>query len=750
MYTQILIGGNLYHKYQCVCYISAAGVHGARKVDVKKRYAEGLERYASWRAKRGTSDPAPSVEELLGLETGEHLKESTSITTATGTMKEKLVETYEGLPVVGQSVVVETDNGEPTGEIAGHLIEGIHEDIPDVDPSLNEEEALLIAAESWGDELDNILDNTFESVLEIYVEDAENSPDTISILAYQLSYMTLEDGSASRPTFLIDANTGEIIRSWDGLTSRQSRLVEGTGPYKFNAVGGNPKTGKLHYGQDLPALNIWMEDGVCYLHNEKVTVVDASTSQNYDIGFDFPCEQGFNDSINGAYSPLADGVFFGGLGYDVFYEWLGVPPLEFKVVMVVHYGDMVENAFWDGRVTSFGDGRSMFYPLVVLDVVAHEMAHGFTEQNSGLIYRGQSGGMNEAFSDIAGGAAEAYMKESDWMIGDDAFKAENEALRYFIDPTQDGRSIGHMDEYCQPTGVHFNSGLYNRVFYLLTSTPGWNARMSFQVMATANQLYWTPDSSFNDGACGTMRAARDLGFNDQDVLAAFNAVGINPCGPRFEGMHAINEFNGVHNETLFFYFDLDEDDTDLLTFETFGSWRYSGDYRMVVETPSGNIISTNSNLENLNVLDPEIGRYTVTFECDDYFEGIGLRATRASILLEDNFVWVNGSAEGSFSLPQELIDAGQTVGIRIEWADDGNSAEPPYIAMSYEEEVNVDEWLVQVWSRTRHTGKKVVGDAHICVPRSGVYNYALVTWPPEAPAEEVVMKLEVLVMPVPV
>ena len=72
---------------------------------------------------------------------------------------------------------------------------------------------------------------------------------------------------------------------------------------------------------------------------------------------------------------------------------------------------------------TFGDGATRFYPLVSLDVSSHEVSHGFTEQNSGLIYRGQSGGINEAFSDMAGEAAEAYFKEeNDFLIGYSIFK----------------------------------------------------------------------------------------------------------------------------------------------------------------------------------------------------------------------------------------------------------------------------------------------------------------------------------------
>ncbi|MEP0178001.1 MAG: M4 family metallopeptidase [Paraglaciecola sp.] len=67
---------------------------------------------------------------------------------------------------------------------------------------------------------------------------------------------------------------------------------------------------------------------------------------------------------------------------------------------------------------TFGDGANTFYPLVSLDVSSHEVSHGYTEQNSNLVYSGKSGGLNEAFSDMAGEAAEYYMLgENDWLVG---------------------------------------------------------------------------------------------------------------------------------------------------------------------------------------------------------------------------------------------------------------------------------------------------------------------------------------------
>src|SRR3546814_7592087 len=80
-----------------------------------------------------------------------------------------------------------------------------------------------------------------------------------------------------------------------------------------------------------------------------------------------------------------------------------------------------ENAFWEPATQTmyFGDGASTFCPLVSLDVLAHEVSHGFTEQNSNLEYAYQPGGINEAFSDMAGEAAEFFFKgENDFLIGE--------------------------------------------------------------------------------------------------------------------------------------------------------------------------------------------------------------------------------------------------------------------------------------------------------------------------------------------
>jgi vibriolysin len=118
----------------------------------------------------------------------------------------------------------------------------------------------------------------------------------------------------------------------------------------------------------------------------------------------------------------------------MFNDWVGVAPLRFTLVMRVHYRTGYENAFWNGTSMTFGDGASKYYPFVDVNLSAHEVSHGFTQQNSGLFYRSESGGINEAFADITGEAAEFYWKGTvDWIVGA-AITKNSAGLRFFRKP----------------------------------------------------------------------------------------------------------------------------------------------------------------------------------------------------------------------------------------------------------------------------------------------------------------------------
>jgi len=426
---------------------------------------------------------------------------------------------YRGVPVYGRSIAVLQDASGNALRATGELLQLGNQLAPlSVTPKLAAADALaalkshahtlLLAGASIGNE---------QAELFVYPQD-NGSPRLI----YRTSYFVGGD-HPSRPTALVDANTGEVIRSWDGLTH-----ADATGP------GGNQKTGKYIYGTDYPYLDVTQSGSTCKLQNANVVTYNLNHGTSGGSIVSFTCPNSDTDAINGAYSPVNDAHHFGGVVHDMYVAYTGAAPLNMQLRMNVHYRSNYENAFWDGTAMYFGDGASTFYPLVSLDVTSHEISHGYTEQNSGLEYDGQSGGMNESYSDIAGEAAEFYDRgAADFLVGADIVKASagiGEALRYMCNPPQDGGSIDNAADYTSSLDVHYSSGVYNKAFCLLAKTSGWDVKKAFQVFALANKTYWTATSNFNSGACGVESAADDLGYNKNDVITAFNGVGVTCPG----------------------------------------------------------------------------------------------------------------------------------------------------------------------------------------------------------------------------
>ncbi|WP_208088567.1 M4 family metallopeptidase [Bradyrhizobium barranii] len=353
-------------------------------------------------------------------------------------------------------------------------------------------------------------------------------------LVYRTSFFTtVRDGTAgprpTRPVLFIDAITGETVSSYENLQHAQ----KGTGP------GGNAKTGQYTYGSEtVPPFEVSEQGSICqmdspYVFTEHMNFSDKGTNKP----FAFRCYNNAGDHINGAFSPLNDAQFFGQVVVDMYKDWYGVSPLKQKLHMRVHYSSNQDNAFWNGSSTTFGDGHTMFYPLVGLDVVAHEVSHGFTEQNSKLEYQNQPGGMNESFSDMAGEAAESYYFQkygdtfgrsgSDLTVGADVTQKAGASLRYMCDPPQDGASIDHVSKYYDGLDVHYSSGIYNKVFCILSKRSGWDIRKAFHTFVIANQDYWTLNATFQNGAEGVLRAADRLKYQTKDVVIAFDQVGIS-------------------------------------------------------------------------------------------------------------------------------------------------------------------------------------------------------------------------------
>src|SRR3990167_2399396 len=176
----------------------------------------------------------------------------------------------------------------------------------------------------------------------------------------------------------------------------------------------------------------------------------------------------------------------------------------------------------------FGDGVKLFYPLTSLGVGAHELSHGFTSQHANLTYEKQSGGLNESYSDMAAQAAEYYSTgKNSWQIGPEIVIGEG-ALRYMDDPTKDGHSIDNVRQYNDSLNVHYTSGVFNKLFYLIATSSGWNTRKAFDVMVKANMDYWTSKTTFKMAACDVVSATKDYGYPVLAVNQAIKQIGINP------------------------------------------------------------------------------------------------------------------------------------------------------------------------------------------------------------------------------
>lgn len=555
-----------------------------------------------------------SPKDLIGLSVRNELVVLKEFISNNGEVTRRYQQTYQGLPVIGDTLSLTFKNG-MLKKAHGAAVYDIEGDINDVSAKLSVKQAMLqsqnlgIAAKTIG-----LKKHNEKSRLAIWVDQQSKAH-----LVYEVSYVTYGK-SPSRPYQIIDANTGEVLLSYDNL-----QHADATGP------GGNLKTGKYIYGTDFSNLDVSQSGNTCVMDNANVRTINLNGGTSGSAAHSFTCPENTVKEINGAYSPLNDAHYFGNVIFNMYNDWVGSPPLSFQLKMRVHYSSNYENAFWDGSAMTFGDGQSTFYPLVSLDVSAHEVSHGFTEQNSGLIYSGKSGGLNEAFSDMAGEAAEYYMKgTNDWLVGQDIFKG-NGALRYMNNPAQDGRSIDNQSSYTSGMDVHYSSGVFNKAFYNLATTSGWDTKKAFVVMARANQLYWSASTNWDLAGNGVMDAACDLNYNPSDVQAALAAVGVSsnlsagsdcsstpvPTDEVLTNKVARMGISGSAKAQMFFTLDVPAGATDL-EFNTAGG---SGDadlYVMFGSKPTLNTYdcksTTSSSTENCSISNVQAGTYYVMVE----------------------------------------------------------------------------------------------------------------------------------------
>lgn len=253
-------------------------------------------------------------------------------------------------------------------------------------------------------------------------------------------------------------------------------------------------------------------------------------------------------SVNRAYAGL-------GATFDLLLSVYGRRSIDgngLPLIGSVHYDEKYNNAFFDGEQMVFGDGDGEIFLdfTVAIDVIAHELAHGLTQYTANLNYYGQSGALNESVSDVFGSLVKQYSLgqtagQADWLIGAGllAPRVQGVALRSMKAPgtAYDDDVLGKdpqpasMDDYIHTGedngGVHLNSGIPNRAFYLLATALGGSSweragQLWFDVL-TGGEL--AVDADFASFARLTVAAARSR-FGEGDeveaVLKAWSEVGV--------------------------------------------------------------------------------------------------------------------------------------------------------------------------------------------------------------------------------
>ena len=253
--------------------------------------------------------------------------------------------------------------------------------------------------------------------------------------------------------------------------------------------------------------------------------------------------------------------------YDYFFTTFGRNSYDGLGTLLrsyVHYSNAYENAGWTGSEMIYGDGATTFRPLTAYDVTAHELGHGVCSSSAALIYNRESGALNEGFSDIWGAAAEykyAPTKQT-WLIGEEIVKIAPMYLRSMSNPksglspqpdTYKGTNWrpATVEEGCitpssntnDNCGVHYNSGVLNHWFYILSvgktgtndignsySVTGITIQKAEKIAYRLETNYLTPSSNYKNARDFGVQTAKDLyGANSPEAIAtqdAFYAVGV--------------------------------------------------------------------------------------------------------------------------------------------------------------------------------------------------------------------------------
>jgi Zn-dependent metalloprotease len=479
--------------------------------------------------KRAGRDGMPGELELVRIKTDELNKVHT-----------KFRQTINGIPVWGGEAIVHLNENGSVGAITDDFKDGISVGTEAV---LSAEAAVAIARQSFG---------TFETrapETDLWIYRGSDRDH----LAYRVQFQRIDQSDETgMPVYFIDAQTGELVFHYDNFQT---------------AMGGSQYSGNVNFDTVLYRRMNYLED--------LTRMIGTFDYQNGGAG-GYPNVR-FTDSDNNWFSggnqtAAIDAQWgalqvydyyhtnFGRLGIDGHNGPGGTASITSKrktlVTSGVHYSVNYVNAGWTGLSMIYGDGDGVqATALTTLDIIGHEFTHGVTQYESGLIYSGESGALNEAVSDIFGSMIEARAKglSSDtWKIGEGCWTPAipGDAIRYMNDPhlavdhgiTADDDPDHYTERYIGPNdngGVHTNSGIVNKQFYLLAmggthhlggSMTGIGTTAASAIWYHASTDYMTSSTDFAGARAATINASNALygvGSSQSSAVAqAWSLVGV--------------------------------------------------------------------------------------------------------------------------------------------------------------------------------------------------------------------------------
>ncbi|WP_030855746.1 M4 family metallopeptidase, partial [Streptomyces griseus] len=404
--------------------------------------------------KAADADKAETAKEL-GLGAQEKLVVRDVVQDRDGTTHTRYERTYAGLPVLGGDLIVaESKAGATTGVTKSSRAELKNVDLSaDIAPAAAEKQALGLAAADGSKK--TAADRAPRKVVWMAQSGAP-------VLAYETVVGGLQhDGTPNELHVVTDATSGAKLYEWQavetgiGNTQYSGQVTLGTAPsYTLTDTGrGNHKTYNLNGGTSgtgtlfSNTTDTW---GNGLASNKETAGADA----HYGAALTWD----YYKNVHGRTGIRGDGV---------------------GAYSRVHYGNAYVNAFWQDSCfcMTYGDGTANAKPLTSIDVAAHEMTHGVTSNTAGLVYSGESGGLNEATSDIFAAAVEFYANNAndkgDYLVGEKIdIRGNGTPLRYMDKPSKDGSSKDAWYSGIGSIDVHYSSGPANHFFYLLSEGSG--------------------------------------------------------------------------------------------------------------------------------------------------------------------------------------------------------------------------------------------------------------------------------------